>query len=167
MRIDFDLEISALKDGLTQFWQLAAEKVTLLDREYDPSQGSPVFTIEGKYSTRGWTEWTQGFQYGIPILVFEAGGDSKMLEIGKMKTMANMAHHISHFGVHDHGFNNLSTYGNLLRNANLGSFKASEEEKEFYRLALKMSGSRPGQTLVHRQRRRIYIFIQRSTLPVH
>ncbi len=31
MRIDFDLEISALKDGLTQFWQLAAEKVTLLE----------------------------------------------------------------------------------------------------------------------------------------
>jgi hypothetical protein len=141
MKIDFDLDISSLKDPLGQFWQLAAEKVDLLDREYDPSQGSPVFTVEGKYTTRGWTEWTQGFQYGIPILVFEAGGDSRMLEIGKANTMANMAHHISHFGVHDHGFNNLSTYGNLLRNANMGHFKASDEEKEYYRLALKMSGA--------------------------
>ncbi len=26
-----------------------------------------------------------------------------------------MAPHISHIGVHDHGFNNVSTYGNLLR----------------------------------------------------
>ncbi len=43
-----------------------------------------------------------------------------MLEIGKMNTMANMAHHISHFGVHDHGFNNLSTYGNLLTECKLG-----------------------------------------------
>ena len=141
MKIDFDLEISSLKDRLERFWQLAAEKVVLLDREYDPSQGSPVFTIAGKYNTRGWTEWTQGFQYGIPILVFEAGGDSKMLEIGKVNTIAKMSHHISHFGVHDHGFNNLSTYGNLLRNANMDRFKASDEEKEFYRLALKMSGA--------------------------
>jgi rhamnogalacturonyl hydrolase YesR len=141
MNIDFDLEISSMKDRLGQFWQLAAEKVIFLDREYDPSQGSPVFTIEGKYTTRGWTEWTQGFQYGIPILVFDASGDGKMLDIGKTKTFANMSHHISHFGVHDHGFNNLSTYGNLLRNANMDCFKASDEEKEFYKLALKMSGA--------------------------
>ena len=56
MKIDFDLDISSLKDRLGQFWQLAAEKVILLDREYDPSRGSPVFTIKGKYTTRGWTE---------------------------------------------------------------------------------------------------------------
>ncbi len=77
----------------------------------------------------------------FPLLVFDAGGDKKMLEIGKTKTLSNMSHHISHFGVHDHGFNNLSTYGNLLRNANMGSFEASDEEKEFYKLALKMSGA--------------------------
>ena len=140
MKIDFDLDISSLKKGLEQFWPLAAEKVTLLDRDYDTSQGSPVFTIDGKYTTRGWTEWTQGFQYGIPLLVFDAIGDDKMLDIGKTRTFANMSHHISHFGVHDHGFNNLSTYGNLLRNANMDRFMASDGEKEFYKLALKMSG---------------------------
>jgi len=141
MKIDFDLDISSLKDRLGQFWQLAAEKMILLDREYDTSQGSPVFTISGKYTTRGWTEWTQGFQYGIPLLVFDAIGEDKMLDIGKTKTFANMSHHISHFGVHDHGFNNLSTYGNLLRNANMDRFMASDGEKEFYKLALKMSGA--------------------------
>ena len=26
-----------------------------------------------------------------------------------------MASHLTHVGVHDHGFNNVSTYGNLLR----------------------------------------------------
>ena len=31
-----------------------------------------------------------------------------------------MAAHVSHVGVHDHGFNNVSTYGNLLRLMNEG-----------------------------------------------
>ncbi len=25
-------------------------------------RGAPVFTRQGLYTTRGWTEWTQGFQ---------------------------------------------------------------------------------------------------------
>lgn len=141
MKVDNSLEISTLKEKLHQFWRLAAEKVILIEEEYDPSRGSPVFTAKGKYTTRGWTEWTQGFQYGIPLLVFDATGDGQMLEVGKKNTFAHMAHHISHFGVHDHGFNNLSTYGNLLRLASTGKFDASKEEKELYRLALKLSGA--------------------------
>ncbi len=141
MKIDTNLKIFDLKEKLNQFWQLATEKVILLEKKYDPAQGSPVFTVDGRYTTRGWTEWTQGFQYGIPLLVFDATGDGQMLERGRKNTFENMAHHISHFGVHDHGFNNLSTYGNLLRLANEGKFTASEEEKEFYRLALKLSGA--------------------------
>jgi len=141
MKINFDISVTDLNKKLEKFWDLAAEKAIKLDREYDPSIGSPVFTAEGTYTTRGWTEWTQGFQYGIPLLVFDVTGSTKMLEIGKRNTFANMAHHLSHFGVHDHGFNNLSTYGNLLRNANLGKFKSSEEEKEFYKLAISVSGA--------------------------
>ena len=141
MRIETELDISTFNDKLAQFWHMAAEKVKLLKAEYDSSLGSPVFTAEGKYTTRGWTEWTQGFQYGIPLLVFDAIGDTEMLEIGRNSTFANMSHHISHFGVHDHGFNNLSTYGNLLRLTNQGRFHASPEEKAFYELALKLSGA--------------------------
>jgi hypothetical protein len=141
MKIDLDLEITSLQKKLDIFWQIARDKVLLLKNTYDPSAGSPVFTIEGKYTTRGWTEWTQGFQYGIPLLVFDATGDPEMLETGRESTLTGMAHHISHFGVHDHGFNNLSTYGNLLRLANLNRFEASREEKAFYELALKLSGA--------------------------
>ena len=39
-----------------------------------PAQGSPVFTVRGQYAARGWTEWTQGFQYGVhgePGVAFE------------------------------------------------------------------------------------------------
>ena len=141
MKIDLDLEITSLQKKLEIFWQIARDKTLLLEGAYDPSAGSPVYTVEGKYTTRGWTEWTQGFQYGIPLLVFDATGDPEMLEIGRESTFSSMSHHISHFGVHDHGFNNLSTYGNLLRLANLEKFLASREEKAFYELALKLSGA--------------------------
>ena len=99
MRIETELDISTFNDKLAQFWHMAAEKVKLLKAEYDSSLGSPVFTAEGKYTTRGWTEWTQGFQYGIPLLVFDAIGDTEMLEIGRNSTFANMSHHISHCDV--------------------------------------------------------------------
>jgi hypothetical protein len=141
MQIDFNLKVSDLEPALAHFWELATDKVKNLESKYDASQGAPVFTVEGEYTTRGWTEWTQGFQYGIPLLIFEATGDSEMLAIGKENTIEKMAHHITHFGVHDHGFNNLSTYGNLLRLINSGKFKAEKEAKDFYTLALKSSAS--------------------------
>jgi len=44
-------------------------------------------------------------------------------------------------GVHDHGFNNVSTYGNLLRLMNEGRLEPNEWERRFYELALKCSGA--------------------------
>lgn len=52
-----------------------------------------------------------------------------------------MAPHLTHAGVHDHGFNNVSSYGALLRLAREGRFSASEWEVRFYELALKVSGA--------------------------
>ena len=48
-----------------------------------------------------------------------------------------MAPHVSHVGVHDHGFNNISTYGNLRRLMNEGRIAENEWERRFYELALK------------------------------
>src|SRR5660397_4219 len=96
-----------LKKKLDLFWELSGEKIKLIDTNYDASKGSPVFTVNGEYSTRGWTEWTQGFQFGSAILQFDATGDNYFLESGKKATLEKMAPHISHVGVHDHGFNNV------------------------------------------------------------
>src|SRR5580658_5340868 len=52
-----------------------------------------------------------------------------------------MASHVSHVGVHDHGFNNVSTYGNLRRLAVEGRMPADGAEVDFYELALKVSGA--------------------------
>jgi len=139
--INKTLKPSDLQTKLKQFWNLSGQKIMDLDKNYDVSKGSPVFTVKGKYSTRGWTEWTQGFQFGSAILQFDATGDKEFLEIGRKNTLAVMAPHISHIGVHDHGFNNVSTYGNLLRLMNEGKTEYNEWEKEFYQLALKISGA--------------------------
>ena len=129
------------KNKLRRFWEISAQKLKLIEREYDASKGSPVFTAAGKYTTRGWTEWTQGFQYGSAILQFDATGDKKTLAAAKEKTVKKMAPHVSHIGVHDHGFNNVSTYGNLLRLMKEGKIEFNEWEKNFYELALKISGA--------------------------
>ena len=141
LQIDQSLSPAALAPQLEQFWQLSGEKIRLIDAEYDHSGGSPVFTIAGKYTTRGWTEWTQGFEYGSAALQYDASGDDWFLEFARSNTLAKMAPHLSHFGVHDHGFNNVSTYGNLLRLLKQGRWASSEWEANFYQLALKVSGA--------------------------
>jgi len=141
MKINHELKASDLKSKLGRFWELSAKKIKLVEEDYDESKGSPVFTVNGKYSTRGWTEWTQGFQYGSSILQFDATGEKSFLETGRKKTVEAMAPHVSHTGVHDHGFNNVSTYGNLLRLMKEEKISFDQWEKNFYELALKISGA--------------------------
>ena len=139
--IDQKLTAADLSDKLKKFWDISGRKISLIDKYYNESQGSPVFTVKGKYSTRGWTEWTQGFQYGSAVLQYDATGDKKMLEYAREKILRKMAPHVSHTGVHDHGFNNVSTYGNILRLMNEGKIPVNEWEKNFHEIALKISGA--------------------------
>jgi unsaturated chondroitin disaccharide hydrolase len=122
-------------------WSLSAEKIRSVEATYDPARGSPVFTVDGRYTSRGWTEWTQGFQIGSSILQFDATGDPAFLAVGRYRTASLMSPHVSHVGVHDHGFNNVSTYGNLLRLMEEGRIPADSGERRFYELALRVSGA--------------------------
>lgn len=141
MQIKKDITAASLQSKLDRFWQVSGEKINLIAKEYDNSKGTPVFTVNGKYTLRGWTEWTQGFQYGAEVLQFDATGDASFLESAKKNTVQYMASHVGHFGVHDHGFNNVSTYGNLLRLMNEGVTPENEWERNFYEIALKISGA--------------------------
>src|ERR1700722_9732121 len=141
MQINPAITTSELSESAQRVIALAAEKTKALARSWDPARGTPVFTVEGKYTTRGWTEWTQGFQYGCAILAFDGAGDRSLLELGRNNTLHNMAPHVSHTGVHDHGFNNLSTYGNLRRLMREGRIPHNEWELNFYELAIKSSGA--------------------------
>ncbi len=134
-------DAGALKGKLERLWELSARKLRAIEKEFDPARGAPVFTVEGKYTTRGWTEWTQGFQYGSDLLQFDATGERDFLETGRRRTVERMAPHVSHFGVHDHGFNNVSTYGNLHRLMGEGRIAEDAWERSFYEMALKASGA--------------------------
>src|SRR3954465_11230890 len=115
INVNYDLKPTHFTVKLQRLWELSGEKINLIERQYDTAKGSPVFTAGGKYTSRGWTEWTQGFQFGAAILQVGSTNDEEFLRIGRERTVEVMAPHVSHIGVHDHGFNNVSTYGNLLR----------------------------------------------------
>ena len=141
LRIDASLRAADLRPAILRLFELSAGKIKHLAARWDPALGTPVFTVRGTYTSRGWTEWTQGFHFGAAILQFDATHDETFLELGRRGTVERMAHHLTHMGVHDHGFNNVSTYGNLLRLSREGRLPRSPWEVLFYELALKVSGA--------------------------
>ncbi|GAB3434325.1 hypothetical protein [Flindersiella endophytica] len=141
VKIKDDLTAADLLPGIDRLWEASAAKIDSIEKTCPPGQPSPVFTVDGQYTARGWTEWTQGFQYGAHILQFDATGDKTFLDSGRHLTVKAMAPHVSHVGVHDHGFNNVSTYGNLWRLMNEGAIEDNQAERDFYELALKVSGA--------------------------
>jgi len=138
---DTTLSVSDLTVAADRVARLAAEKVRWIDRSWDRSRGAPVFTAAGRYTSRGWTEWTEGFQYGLALLAFDATNDDDLLELGRRRTLQRMPVHLTHFGVHDHGFNTISTFGNLRRLMREGRWQAGEWEATCYDLAIKTSGA--------------------------
>jgi unsaturated chondroitin disaccharide hydrolase len=141
MKVRSDIQVADLSNKMDHVFDLASQKARDIEATWNPENGTPVFTVKGKYTTRGWTEWTQGFQFGCAILGYEATGDEALLEIGRRGTVEQMASHVTHFGVHDHGFNNVSTYGNLRRLMREGTLAENEWENHFYELALKATGA--------------------------
>lgn len=141
MKVDNNISLKDLMPPIKRMWELSETKIQSIRDDYDHSKGAPVFTVEGKYTTRGWTEWTQGFEYGSAILQYDATDSQDCLDYATERTVRDMASHVTHFGVHDHGFNNVSTYGNLLRLMNEGCIKENEWQRDFLELALKLSGA--------------------------
>ncbi len=141
MRIDEALRPADLSPAIGRMWALSAGKVLAVEKGWNPKDGSPVFTLRGRYTARGWTDWTQGFQFGSAILQFDATGERSFLELGRERTFTRMAPHLTHMGVHDHGFNNVSTWGALRRLALEGRYQPEGRERELCELALKASGA--------------------------
>ncbi|MFQ3619701.1 MAG: hypothetical protein SNJ78_02035 [Spirochaetales bacterium] len=135
----FSLE--GIRGNIQRTVQIAQGKIRLLAGRWNPQEGSPVFSRQGRYTLQGWTEWTQGFQFGAPLLVYDLTSESWFLEYGRTNTLTYMPVHLTHRGVHDHGFNNISTYGNLLRLARSNKMEASFWEEQYYSLALRVSGA--------------------------
>ena len=140
IRLDRTRTPHDLVPDIDRLFEVSAAKIRALAAAGTPN-GAPVFTVDGKYTARGWTEWTEGFQYGSALLQYDATGDREFLELGRAQTVSRMAPHLTHVGVHDHGFNNVSTYGALWRLAREGRFAAEPWELRVYELALRVSGA--------------------------
>src|SRR3712207_6679707 len=91
-RSDRSTRMVRIKDGLTpvdllpkldRLWEASAKKIDSIEHACPPGSASPVFTLDGRYTARGWTEWTQGFQYGSALLQYDATGDATYLHIGR------------------------------------------------------------------------------------
>ena len=141
LKIDFELTPEELQPALERVFDLSAVKIHSIEKAWDPTSGPPVVTVRGDYQPREWTDWTRGFQYGSALLQFDATGDPWFLECGRNGVRRWMENYVTHTGVHDHGFNIISTYGNLARMAREGKIQASRPEQDYYALALRTSGA--------------------------
>ncbi|MCC6492462.1 MAG: glycoside hydrolase family 88 protein [Pirellulales bacterium] len=139
--LDFSITPVDLLPHCQRLWGLAGPKVRRLAERFPHNAPSPVITRAGRYEPQGWTEWTRGFQYGSALLAFDATGDESLLTIGRDGTRGDMQSHVTHFGVHDHGFNNVSTYGAMRRLILEGRLPADADQLAYYELALKASAA--------------------------
>src|SRR5687768_510139 len=89
-----------LLPGISRVFTLSAGKIRAIEETWRPQDGAPVFTVKGRYQARGWTEWTQGFQFGSAVLQFDATDDTGFLDLGRTRTLERMAPHLTHMGVH-------------------------------------------------------------------
>ena len=165
MKILTELQPVDLKRKIERLWEVSAGKIWAIDRDEIPGAATPVYTVQGKYTARGWTEWTQGFVYGSALLQFDAFWDRQFLRLGRERTVQRMAHHITHTGVHDHGFNNVSTYGNLWRLMREGRLEENESERHLLRAGAEMLGRGAGDALdASGGWHRVHSFLQRPAL---
>lgn len=142
LKINQKLTAVQLTDKIERLFDVSGAKIKSIEDSMDAHAPTPVYTEKGRYTARGWTEWTQGFRFGSALLQFDVTGDTAMLDIGLTGTLEHMAAHVSHTGVHDHGFNNVSTYGNLLRLIREGKVNNQGTDLvEAAKLALKVSGA--------------------------
>ncbi len=140
IKINYDLRPTDLRKKVERLWEVSAPKILAIDLAQSGGP-LPVFTMQGRFTTRGWTDWTQGFVHGSALLQFDAFWDDEFLKIARERIVRRMAPYVTHFGAHGHGFNIVSSYGNLWRLMREGRLRADEAETNFYELALKCSGA--------------------------
>jgi len=141
MEIVGDLKAQDLLAPIDEMWRLSGVKLRALAKRYEWSSGPPVCTAAGLYGPRSWTDWTEGFAHGSAVLQFDATDDEEFLEMGRAGTLGRMRPHLADFGVHDHGFNVVSTYGNLWRLIEEGRTGENVNERQLYEQALALSGA--------------------------
>ena len=90
LKIDTNLTPASLLPQIEKLFALSGSKIRSLEKSWNARQGAPVFTVDGNYTSRGWTEWTQGFQFGSAVLQYDATGEREFLEAGRQRTVGGL-----------------------------------------------------------------------------
>ena len=64
-----------LLPAIDRMFELSAAKIRSIDEHVDVDAARRCSRSNGRYTARGWTEWTEGFVYGAALLQFDATGD--------------------------------------------------------------------------------------------
>ena len=167
MQIDRHREPADLLPRIQRLFDISAGKILSIEDTWKPEDGAPVFTVARATTRRAAGRSGRRASSSAPrILQFDATGDESFLDLGRARTLERMAPHLTHMGVHDHGFNNVSTYGNLWRLAREGRIDAADWEMRFYELALKVSGAVQARRWTAPPGRRLHPLVQRRALAV-
>jgi len=141
IHINLALRPADLRTKIERLWEASAPKILAIAVIESPGNAVPVFTVQGKYTTHSGAESTPGFIHGSALLQYDAYWDESFLHLARERTTKRMGAYVTRMGAHDHGSNNISTYGNLWRLTNEGRLKANDMERHFFELALKCSGA--------------------------
>ena len=55
LQIDSSVTPSQLVSNINRLFELSAEKILSIENTWESNRGTPVFTVDGKYTVRGWT----------------------------------------------------------------------------------------------------------------
>lgn len=136
------IPLGVFKKPIAHMWEVSREKLIAIEDRLALSEDEAlVYTRNGRYTSQDWTDWTRGFQIGSVLLQAEAEDSSSLFQLGRSNTIERIQHHLTHFGVHDHGFTVTSTYGALLRLMDEHFVEYNEWERNCYVQALLTSGS--------------------------
>ena len=121
--------------------ELASAKTLRLERRWKVADGAPVIHGWRKIYRAQLDAVDAGLSVWQCADVLRSDRRHDLLAMARRHVVADMAEHLTHTGVHDHGFNNISTYGHLRRLMLAGRIEHNDWELNFYELALKVSGA--------------------------
>jgi len=131
-----------LSSKLAILWEASAPKILSIDACETPGAATPVFTVGGRYTARGWTDsGRRGLCMARPSCNTMPPAIAAFSRSVAPARATAWRHHITHTGCMIDGFNNVSTYGNPPRLMAEGRIPFDAREKDFYELALKRSGA--------------------------
>ena len=140
IKIKHDLTAAKLVPrSINCLFELSAAKILSLQKTWNPGKGTPVFTVKGNNGPRV-DRVDAGLSVRFRAVAFRCHWRTTVSgRSSANKRIALTATHPMHFGVHDHGFNNISSFNGVFA-ADAGENSIQRIQRDFYELRRKCQG---------------------------